>query len=53
MKKILTKHDPPPIPDRSLDWSAWVDGQDEDVTGWGATESEAIAELEAKLAEEE
>lgn len=39
MKKIITKHDPLPIPDRSLDWSAWVDGQDEDVTGWPLTKN--------------
>jgi len=50
--KILTRHEPPPIPVRSFDWRAWVDGDEERGCGWGATEVEALADLlNHKLAE--
>jgi hypothetical protein len=45
--KIRTENVCPPIPDRRFDWSA-VDGENYDLgspIGWGATESEAIADL--------
>lgn len=43
---IHTAYDPPPIPDRNHDWSAWVGELDEETTvGWGSSESEAITDL--------
>ena len=36
----------PPIPDRSFDWCAHFDGDEESgVYGYGATEAEAIADF--------
>lgn len=44
--KIITTHVCPPIPVRSFDWCAYLDGREEDgPKGWGATEAEAIADL--------
>lgn len=49
--KIVTHYDPPPIPDRRWDWSAY----DEDTyeggmpIGHGATEREAIMDLMIEL----
>jgi len=45
--KIVTKHVYPPIPIRSFDWRAWVEGEDEEtrVEGWGETEEKAIRDL--------
>jgi hypothetical protein len=56
---IRTTYDPPPIPIRSFDWSAIdEDTYDPDpecrasrLIGWGATENEAIAELETVIEE--
>lgn len=40
----------PPIPIRTSDWCACVEGHEEDGPyGWGRTEAEAIADLEEKL----
>ena len=43
----------PPIPIRSYDWMAWVDGREEDtwLQGYGATEAQAIAELRERIEE--
>jgi len=44
----------PPIPIRTSDWCACVEGDEEDGPyGWGATEDEAIEDLKEKLAEME
>lgn len=51
--KIKTHYDPPPIPWRSFDWSAWddstYDGAEDSgnrhQVGHGRTEAEAIADL--------
>ena len=43
--KIITRNVYPPIPDRRYDWTAYRDGEEEHA-GWGATEAEAIADLE-------
>lgn len=43
--QIITKYDPPPIPVRDMDFAAWIDGQEENGTGRGATEEQAIANL--------
>ncbi len=51
--KITTTHILPPIPDRSHDWLAEIDGQDEGPRGWGATEQEAIDDLRGQLNDEE
>lgn len=44
--KIKTNYDHPPIPDRSMDWSAWPDGEEElGIAGHGNTEREALLDL--------
>lgn len=44
--KIITKYDPPPIPDRRCDWCAFYeDDLGEGGCGYGETEEEAIADL--------
>jgi hypothetical protein len=46
MRKIVTNHIRPPIPDRSYDWRAYYDGEEERREyGYGRTEEEAIADL--------
>ena len=57
--KIVTHYDPKPIPVRQYDWTAVTDEYDgaEDSSarsqiGYGATEAEAIADLQAQLDEE-
>lgn len=59
--KILTSYDFPPIPDRSMDWSAITDNYDcdadqdgffsTDPVGYGRTEAEAIADLLEQIEE--
>ena len=45
-RKIVTHYDPPPIPYRGWDYCAMREGDTgEDLTGHGATEAEAIADL--------
>ena len=48
---IQTKYDPPPIPLRASDWSAWDDATYEPgcAIGWGSTEAEAIDNLLEQL----
>lgn len=48
MSSVITKCEPPPIPVRHFDWHAYIDGQEE-VTGYGATELEAVTELAERL----
>ncbi len=52
--RIVTSFVYPPIPWRHCDWCAYDDarGADSSPYGWGATEAEAIADLEWKLEEE-
>jgi hypothetical protein len=50
--RIRTNFVHPPIPDRSFDWAAWIDGEEEgNIQGRGRTESDAVAELLETLAE--
>lgn len=43
---IITSHEYPPIPVRTMDWCAYYDGREEDGKyGWGATEEDAISDL--------
>ena len=45
-RKIVTHYNPPPIPYRGWDYCALREGDTgEDLTGHGATEAEAIADL--------
>ena len=47
IKIIITKHVYPPIPDRSQDWCAYYDGEEElGHYGWGPTEEAAIVNLQ-------
>ena len=49
-RRIVTTHVNPPIPIRTSDWCACVEGTEEDGPyGWGRTEEEAIADLQEKL----
>lgn len=43
----------PPIPIRSFDWCAWIDGREEDASlyGWGKTEEDALYDLNANVDE--
>jgi hypothetical protein len=51
LRKIVTEHVNPPIPDRSFDWSATFDGYEPgDSIGTGRTEQEAIDWLIAEEA---
>ena len=49
--QIRTRFIYPPIPIRTCDWTAWVDGYEEDsrYCAFGATEEEAIANLKEQL----
>ena len=49
--RILTECICPPIPIRTSDWLAWVDGEEETDYAHGATEAEAIANLRESLEE--
>jgi hypothetical protein len=51
--RIRTNCDHPPVHKRQFDWSAWIDGQEEDyaLLGRGRTESEAVSELLGIVAE--
>jgi hypothetical protein len=49
--EIRTGYYPPPIPIRNFDWSAWVDGREEWLTGRGPTEEAAIADLKEQIEE--
>ena len=45
--KIITHNIFPPIPDRTHDWCAYRDGEEENGNyGYGRTEQEAIADLD-------
>lgn len=46
---VRTEHVCPPIPTRSMDWAAWLDGEEERGTRHGATEAEAIEALKEAL----
>lgn len=53
-KKIKTTHIYPPIPDRSYDWCAYYDGDEElGEYGYGPTESAAIDDLKISYPENE
>lgn len=50
MSKIITQHVFPPIPTRSHDWMACLEDSDGDgPQGWGATEAEAVADLNVQI----
>jgi hypothetical protein len=47
---IVTEYVAPPVPSSLYDWMAYVEG-DEETTGRGPTEAEALRDLCAKLAD--
>lgn len=50
--KIIIEYIHPPIPSRSCDWLAWIDGQEEDgPKGCGATKQEALQDLVNEMEE--
>lgn len=51
---ILTHHINPPIPRRDFDWSAITDNYEPgDPVGYGATEQEAINDLQSIITSKE
>ena len=49
---VRTNFDYPPIPDRRMDWSACIDGQEESgVYGRGRTEISAVVDLAVQFTE--
>ena len=51
-QRIRTSHDYPPIPIRTFDWSAWIDGHEENGPyGQGPTRDIATADLIEQLYE--
>lgn len=52
--RIVTVHEYPPIPDRSNDWCAFYDGEEERGNyGWGRTEADAISDLVVNCTDDE
>ena len=50
--KIITEYIYPPIPYRGNDWVAYYEGNEEEgISGWGATEQEAIEDLKQQFEE--
>jgi hypothetical protein len=50
MHKIITRYDPPPIPDRRFDWTAIEDNYDLGrPVGYGETEKDAEDDLITQL----
>lgn len=49
--RVLTSYEPPPIPVRHYDWTAFF--EEGSVTGWGITEESAIADLWERVGEQE
>lgn len=52
MRRIITHNVFPPIPIRSFDWCAYLDGDDDNESaprGWGVTETDAILDLRDQL----
>jgi hypothetical protein len=53
-RTIRTTYVHPPIPIRTSDWCACEEGQEEyGPYGWGATEAEAIEDLQERLEDED
>lgn len=50
-QRIITEYVRPPIPTTMFDWVAYIEG-DEETTGRGPTEAEALRDLCEQLAEE-
>jgi len=50
--KIITQNIFPPIPVRCYDWLAYIDGDEEGLKGFGATEAEAVADLNGQIDEQ-
>jgi hypothetical protein len=50
-RAIKTHFDYPPIPNRNFDWSAWIEGTEDEgmTTGRAATRGQAIADLLEQL----
>jgi len=48
--QVITHFDHPPIPDRRMDWSAHIDGtEEENIYGRGPTELDAVKDLANEL----
>ena len=49
--KVITERIDPPVPTRQYDWAAWVEGEEEGLTGRGPTEAEALRDLAEQQAD--
>lgn len=45
LREVKTSHVYPPIPIRTMDWSAWFDGREEGCVAHGRTEEDAVNNL--------
>lgn len=50
-RQFKTANDRPPVPTKKFDWSCWIDGREEWLTGHGSTEAEAIRDLLTQIEE--
>jgi hypothetical protein len=48
---ILTSCIAPPVPSRNFDYTAWVDGREEWLQGYGPTAAAAIQDLQDQIEE--
>jgi hypothetical protein len=48
---ILTSCIAPPVPSRNFDFTAWVDGREEWLQGYGPTAAAAIQDLQEQIEE--
>jgi hypothetical protein len=48
---ILTSCIAPPIPTRAFDYTAWVDGREQWLQGYGPTAAAAIQDLQEQIEE--
>lgn len=52
MAKVITEYIRPPVPSTKYDWMAYIEGEEENLTGYGPTEAEALRNLAEQLADE-
>ena len=50
--QFRTTNTRPPIPTTAFDWSAWIDGREEWLTGHGPTEDDALRDLLTQIEEQ-
>ena len=54
MRRVIIEHIYPPIPDRSTDYCAYLDGYEPgELIGYGRTAADATADLQDQIEQEE